>query len=1073
MASLRPPLNSPKASSFFSQLQLQQKRGYEMGGLSSAGAILLVALEILKHSSSSTALFLFATEEDAERASHAYEVFQPEGKVQIFPFWDYQPFNDALFSEGLSILKTIGKPAQVLFISLQALLQRVPSPQLLRAEKLKLKRHHPYSREEILTQLQNAGFLRTPMVGDPGEFAVRGEILDIFPFSEKHPYRLEFFGEELEEIRSFEVESQLSIEKLSELHLSLIHRKQVENDPAFYSVLDYLQPQVPFFQVDPDRILERIDFITQEMERKGFYLTVKNQWLQRPHFLLYPLAVANEKGYNFQVHPFSAESPEEATQQVHQALKEKKTVYLTYRSKIEKRKLLEWMEKEHLEEQVQLQSGILSSGFSCEEFHVLYLPYHDLFHQNLLSPPLVPRKKSVSGSSSPIQEFMDLKPGEWIVHIVHGIGKFEGVHGEYREGILQDFIYLKFADDVILKLPATSMALVQKYIQGGTKPPKLDQVGSKSFQKRMDKVRLALHDVASELMEIQALRDQHQGVAYPADTEWQEEFEEAFPYELTLDQKTALKAIKEDMESPRPMDRLLCGDVGFGKTELAIRAIFKAVLFNKQVAVLAPTSILARQHYLTMKSRMAGFPIEIAYVSKLVSPQKQKDILEKTKTGQIDILIGTHRILSADVSFKNLGFVVIDEEQRFGVVHKEKLKKIRATLEVLTLTATPIPRTLNSALMGIRDISVLTTPPRERRPIISKVLTWESSLIRKVILEEKYRGGQVFFVHNRVETIGAVTEMLRNLVPEVRFTIVHGQLPPKEIEEQMSFFLERGSDVLVCTSIIESGIDIPNANTIIINSAEHFGLAELHQLRGRVGRYIHQAYAYFIIKEHAWLTKAQKRVKVMEEFSQLGAGFKISMKDLELRGAGNLMGYEQSGHIASIGYELYCQILKETVALLKKQRQHYRIHPNIKLNISARIPESYIPDISARMTLYRKLSSLLEYHEYLQAEQECLDRYGSFPEEVLHILWITRLRIHAEFFGFLEIYEREGSFFIHYQDLQRLKKGISSQATIRYLAEQRALCCIDPQLPLKFHLDQLFFCQAVEPVLETSSSASR
>lgn len=1051
------------SKSILKQLQKDLSSSFaflEIGGLPSSSAMYFFAQILPKIHP--THLFVFSTEEEAEKALAHYSLFSPKSTtLACFPFWGTHPFEERLFSEALALLKQLEQHSVFIFCSIQSLLQQVPSPKLLQAEELILKKGDSYSREIILQKLSSAGFIRTPMVGDPGEFSVRGSIIDLYPFAEELPYRLEFFGEELEDIRVFQVEDQRSLDHLTQLQISLVHHKQIEEDDTFYSMLDYLPKEAVTVFFDPQRLQERAEFLGRDVRLRGFYLTLLNHLKSRRFVKLYPLAVAQGEGsLNFEVKKvsFAHLSPESLAQVLQKQILSSQKIHVVCRNRIESRRFQEFLNQHQLEGKIQIHHGSLSSGFDFPAFEVLYGAYFEFFPRPQLpyQPQPVTAKKARFHYQTPLNEFIDLKPGDFVVHIVHGIGQFLGVRPEYRDGVLQDFIELRFGNHVDLKLPATSMALIQKYVQVGTRAPKLDLIGSKVFQKRIEKVRSGIFDIASELLELQAQRDKHPGIVFPTDTEWQKEFEEAFPYELTPDQKDATKKIKEDMESSRPMDRLLCGDVGFGKTEVAIRAMFKAVSFNKQVAFLAPTSVLAKQHYLTLKERMADFPIEIEYVSKYLSPREQKKIVERTKQGQVDILIGTHRLLSQDVAFHDIGLLVIDEEQRFGVEHKEKLKKFRATVDILTLTATPIPRTLNMALMGIRDISVLATPPRNRHPIITRVIIWDTSFVRQVIMEELYREGQVYFVHNRVETIEEIQILLQQIVPEARFDIVHGQMEPKLTEARMTAFLEKKIDVLVCTSIIEFGLDIPNVNTLLVHHAEQFGLSDLHQLRGRVGRYDRQAYAYFIVPEHKLHGASKKRMKAIEEYSQLGAGFQLSLRDLEIRGAGNIIGYEQSGHIASIGYELYCQILKETVALLKKEPYTYRIHPDIKLQLETRIPEEYIFDSAERMNLYRKLSAVMNATEYFQLEQECLDLYGPFPTPFQNILLLTQLRVHAEEFRLAEIYERENHFLIRYLSRPQLLKALSPKATIRYPQENYALCFISEKMDIISHLKRLF-----------------
>jgi transcription-repair coupling factor (superfamily II helicase) len=593
---------------------------------------------------------------------------------------------------------------------------------------------------------------------------------------------------------------------------------------------------------------------------------------------------------------------------------------------------------------------------------------------------------------------------------VHGIARFKGLRTITKSNSdkVEEYLTLEFADRAVLHVPVSQIDLVQKYIGAGGLRPTLSKLGGKRWSKTKDKVAEAVTDLADELLRIQAARQAEPGIAYPADTAWQREFEASFIYTETEDQLAVIEDIKRDQMRERPMDRLLCGDVGYGKTELAMRAAFKVVEYGRQVAVLVPTTVLAEQHYKTFRERLADYPFTIGCLSRFRSKAQQTELVKQAKKGQIDVLIGTHRLVSKDVGFANLGLVIIDEEQRFGVEHKERLKKLRATVEVLTLSATPIPRTLHMAMLGIRDISSLATPPLDRRSIVTQVRGYEKRLIHDAIIRELNRDGQVYFVHNFVQGIETVADDIQRIVPEARILIGHGQMNVKQLEEVMTKFIRHEADVLVSTSIIEAGLDIPNVNTIFINRAERFGLADLHQLRGRVGRYKHRAYCYLLYSQDRPLTaSAAKRLKAVEEYSDLGAGFRIAMRDLEIRGAGNILGPEQSGHIAAVGYELYCQLLERAVRAATDgdagPEHGVGVSVHLEMNVAARVPRAYIRSDRARMEIYRRVAACASTEDVEQLRADLRDTFGPVPEVTQTLLDLAEIRVLAAGHGIRSI----------------------------------------------------------------------
>ncbi|HEY0009493.1 MAG TPA: transcription-repair coupling factor, partial [Tepidisphaeraceae bacterium] len=563
-------------------------------------------------------------------------------------------------------------------------------------------------------------------------------------------------------------------------------------------------------------------------------------------------------------------------------------------------------------------------------------------------------------------------------------------------------------DNATLHVPAARINLIQKYVGGFSGSPQLSKLGSGVWDKQKEKVAEAVMDMAADLIEVQAARAAEIGVAFPPDTEWQQEFEAAFPYQPTVDQVTAADDIKSDMMKPRPMDRLLCGDVGYGKTEMAMRAAFKACEAGKQVAVLVPTTVLAEQHYRSFRERMSAYPFEIESISRFRTTKESKSITKRLGEGKVDVIIGTHRLLSKDVKFTDLGLVIVDEEQRFGVTHKERLKQMRTQVDVLTMSATPIPRTLHMSMMGLRDISSLTTAPQDRRSVVTEVMAYDKNRIKLAILRELQREGQIYYVHNRVTDIVEKADEIQQMVPEARILIGHGQMGDGEMEEAMLKFIRHEADILVCTTIIESGLDIPNANTMIINNADRFGLSELHQLRGRVGRWKHRAYCYLLLPPDRPITPvAAKRMKAIEEYSHLGAGFKIAMRDLELRGAGNILGAEQSGHIATVGYEMYCQLLEEAVHQIKHQKKITRPEAHVDIGVTAILPKTFIPNDRQRLDVYRRITRCTDVETVVALQKDVTDAYGEMPRQAILLFALTELRLLAGHFGIDKIMKKE------------------------------------------------------------------
>jgi transcription-repair coupling factor (superfamily II helicase) len=657
--------------------------------------------------------------------------------------------------------------------------------------------------------------------------------------------------------------------------------------------------------------------------------------------------------------------------------------------------------------------GVLHRGFRWDT--TAYVPHAELFGRYRQRRTL---RRVATGR--PLDTFLDLNPGDLVVHVLHGIGRFQGLESIERSGRHDDYLAVEFADSAVVHVPVSQIDVIQKYIGAGRGKPKLSKLGGSAWKRAKERVTEAVTDLAAELLALQARRATEPGLAYPQDTAWQREFEDEFLYEETEDQLRALEEIKSDLTRARPMDRLLCGDVGYGKTELAIRAAFKVCEYGKQVAVLVPTTVLAEQHHQTFIERLADYPFKVDVLSRFRNKREQAEIVERARKGQVDVLIGTHRLLSGDIAFRDLGLIVIDEEQRFGVEAKERLKRLRATVEVLTLSATPIPRTLHMALLGLRDISSLQTPPLDRRAIVTQVRMWDDALVREALLRELHRDGQVYFVHNFVRDIENVANRVRSLVPEARVVVGHGQMSGPELEEVMLKFLRREADVLVSTNIIESGLDIATANTMIIHRPERFGLADLHQLRGRVGRAKNRAYCYMLLSpKHPVTENAARRLKAIEHYSELGAGFQIALRDLEIRGAGNLLGAEQSGHIEAVGYEMYCQLLEQSVRRLRQEPEHIRRTVNLDVGGQTSIPRAYVRSERQRMDVYKRLAQCATPQDIRTLHDDLRDTFGPVPPEVQGLLDLAEIRVLAAEWGVRAIVLKPPDVIFSVDDMQK------------------------------------------------------
>ncbi|WP_437186668.1 transcription-repair coupling factor [Planctomicrobium sp. SH668] len=968
----------------------------------------------------------------------------------VFPAWESLPrehsVKDAVFGARLRVLEQLESdtPPAVIITAFPALLQPVPSQQVRKEGTGFLKVGDVLNVEELLRWLVERGFERVPSIESPGEFCVHGGIVDIFPPASIDPIRMELFGDEIDSLRYFNVETQRKVQDLKAVTLTAIAAAPDEDSTSRWGDSSFLESLpakswVVFSELS-DVIEEGKRFLQRLESPRGLFgvdMTL-GRCTEQPTVSVSALSAGSfETTAHLQIESIERfTGPKtEVLLELAGVLQKDERVLIACHNQGERDRLNEIILETdpNLAQTIQLCIGTVSRGYRLVFAKQIVLSDNELF--NRVHVRHTTRKQNSRLAGRAIDSFLDLNEGDYVVHLTHGIGRFHGMQLVEKEGNLEEHLVIEFRDGVRLYVPVTLIHLVQKYVGAAKTTPKLAKVGGTSWAKSKKKVADAVSDMAADMLHLQAKRSTQVGLACPPDSKWQQEFDASFPYVETADQLRAIQESRDDLMQLRPMDRLICGDVGFGKTEVAMRAAFKVVDAGRQVAVLVPTTVLAEQHYRSFTQRMADFPLQIAVLSRFKTKSEQRKVLEKLETGNIDIVIGTHRLVSQDVHFRNLGLLVVDEEQRFGVATKEMLKHLRMNVDVLTLSATPIPRTLHMSLLGIRDISNLTTPPQDRLPIETRICRWDADLIRSAVMREFNRGGQVYFVHNRVYDIHSVADRIQAIVPEARIVIGHGQMSPEELEESMVKFVNGQADILVATTIIESGLDIPTANTMFIDQAEMYGLAELHQLRGRVGRDKHRAYCYLLVSEHKLLTgTATKRLKAIEEFSELGAGFKISMRDLEIRGAGNILGTEQSGHISVVGYELYCQLLEDSVRRLKELPPRVNPHVNIDLPVSAFLPASYIPPGRHKVDVYRKLSSVATLSELAEVADEIRDRFGPLPDEAQRFISLKELELMAYAWGIDNIRLEEDRFAVlSYQDaklIQQLIKRYGSELRV-------------------------------------------
>jgi len=1061
------PLLAPLSSlTAYQDLLLRLQEGdYTGGSLRGLGlprAVRLALLAALHHDLEKPILLL------TNRADRALSLFDelgfwlPEGTNLYFAepnpsFYEDLPWSEGTRHDRLRVLTEFSRywlPGgvapqnhSVVIAPIRAAMTRtIPRRDFLK-NALRIRLAEQRDLVETSANLVRLGYEYSNIVVRPGQFSRRGGILDAWSHSSPWPVRIEFFGPEIDTLRLFDPTTQRTTEKLDQTVLFPASEALILNQPdegelpyqpteqqiaELYrfpsSLIDFL-PKEALVLLDGEEFIEAAanDIEEESTERRANqiashalaenapvpYLTWSELADSLSQHQMLELGHTNAEGgsslsADFGPGPRFGGRLKEYQYHI-ETLENEATPWTVVSRQAARLKQL-WTEThpEVSEEDTQQHfiEGSISGGWVLKQGAV---------QQHLLSDSEIfgwsrpqPRRRPMFNAEVPETVYADLKPGDWVVHVDHGIGKFIGLHTPNIDGVQREYLSIEYKDNDVLYVPIHQADRITRYIGPESGPPSLSRLGGADWDLTKSRVRHAVVEVAQDLLELYAKRQTAEGYAFEPDNDWQKELEASFPYIETPDQLLAIQQVKADMEAKRPMDRLLCGDVGYGKTEVALRAAFKAVTNGKQVAVLVPTTVLAQQHYETFRQRLSVFPVTVEMLSRFRSNKAQDEIIRLTAEKQVDILIGTHRILSADVKFKDLGLVIIDEEQRFGVTHKEHLKKLRSEVDVLTLTATPIPRTLYMALSGVRDISNINSPPEERLPIITHVGPYDQKLVREAIVRELDRGGQVFFVHNRIHSIPAVYNHLSTLVPEARIGIGHGRLPEEQLAEVMQQFTAGQIDVLLCTSIIESGLDIPNANTLIIDRADTFGLAQLYQLRGRVGRGAQRAFAYlFRDKRRAPTPEGEERLEVLADNSQLGAGYAIAMRDLEMRGAGDLLGTRQSGYIAAVGFHLYTKLLSQAVKAMRSDSglpvepavEAPSLNINVELPLSSEIPASYIPDQELRLKLYRRIASLRSETEIAQTEIEFADRFGPIPQGVLDLLYQMKVKLRGEAAG--------------------------------------------------------------------------
>ena len=1015
--------------------EIRKNRTKENGMIQISGCVNTQKIHLLSGIGSGCGykLVVFSNEEKAKKAYEEYLLFGEEtylypARDLLFYYADIK--GKTLTNRRMEVLRAIAEKKKeepvTVITTMDAFLDGIISPDEIQKNRIHITGEDTVDLTKLEQDLTALGYERESQIEAPGQFAVRGGIIDVFPLAEEMPVRIVLWGDEIDSIRMFDAKSQRSIENISEITIYPASENCFGNN-GLVSFLKYFpENETLLFYDEPHRLQETAETveaeyteslknradagmkeegeeelrvfqtkdIISEMNRySGIGLTTLES--KCGLFKVRSVYTVQAKGVN----PYN-NSFELLTRDLKRLKRNGYRVVLLSGSRTRAKRLAEDlrdydlssfysedMQREVKPGEIMAAYGYASEGYEYPMLKFVVISESDIFGRKKK------KKKRKKYEGQRIQDFAELKPGDYVVHENHGIGVYKGIEKIEVEKIVKDYMKIVYAEGGVLYIPVAQMDLIQKYAGADEKKPRLNKLGTIQWGKTKSQVKKAVQIVAKDLVELYAVRQQSEGFVYGPDTVWQKEFEEMFPFEETDDQLQAIEDTKHDMESKKIMDRLICGDVGYGKTEIAIRAAFKAVQEGKQVVCLVPTTILAQQHYNTFVQRLKEFPVRIDLLCRFRSAAEQKKTIEDTKKGFVDILVGTHRVLSKDVVFKDLGLLIIDEEQRFGVTHKEKIKKLKENIDVLTLTATPIPRTLHMSLIGIRDMSVLEEAPNERMPIQTYVMEYNDEMVREAITRELARDGQVYYVYNRVNDIADVAGRIQSLVPDANVAFAHGQMKERELEDIMYDFINGDIDVLVSTTIIETGLDIPNANTMIIQDADRFGLSQLYQLRGRVGRSNRMAYAFLLYQRDKLLKEvAEKRLSAIREFTDLGSGIKIAMRDLEIRGAGNLLGEAQSGHMEAVGYDLYCKMLNEAVRQLKGGPEAETFTTLIDLNVDAYIPEYYIKNEYQKLDIYKRIAAIESEEELEDMTEELIDRFGDIPKKVQQLLVIASLK---------------------------------------------------------------------------------
>lgn len=1066
----------------------------------SENSLLAFSLVALLAKTKRKCFVVLPSDQEAEEFGRDLELAR--ANVVYFPSWTGAPYKSIpvrsrMFTERTSALARLAEgDFSVAVISARTLAIPVPPPEYVRSHTLHVKTGAQFEPTQISGALAELGYLRVPSVNLPGEYALRGEVLDIYVPGDSLATRIHFDFDRIEKIAQFDAATQagsqkidrLSIRPLKEVvwdqravdHLRRRGAECMAGDPRLEQLADQLLDslEIPGEELWFPLAFERAHNLLDYADAGTFAVIVAreriealSETLRKEYAAMYRMAARESlvpppqavlvnlseimSAFPAAMFCYALRGMESSGERISLGAEPPRSYFGNIRlfreelAGFAKDQYRSWIiastepQAERIrsliqDDTIQVVVGPISSGFIIPSLRVRVLAEHELFGRRKHVPRSLAKTKSAV-----IESFIDLSPGDFVVHVNYGIGKFSGIERLTVLGLERDYIQIEYAGDEKVFVPIEQANLVQRYIGSEGEAPRLDSLGSKAWENRKKRVSRAVEELAERLIRIYARRKASAGFAFPRDTEWQLEFEATFPFDETDDQLRCIDEVKKDMESPKPMDRLVCGDVGFGKTEIAMRACFKAVTAGKQVAFLAPTTILAEQHYENFLERIGEFPIRVALLSRLIDKKTQTKILKGLSDGSVDMVIGTHRILQKDIRFKDLGLLVIDEEQRFGVKDKERLKEMRAGIDCLTLTATPIPRTLHMSLLKIRDMSVLKTPPMERQPIQTFVEEYSPELVARAIRAEIERGGQIFYLHNRIETLPEVEQFIRQLVPEALVESAHGQMDPRDLESIMHRFIHGAFHVLVSTTIIENGIDIPNVNTIIIDSANNYGVSQLYQLKGRVGRSDRQAFAYLFYPDKRALSElAMKRLQIISDFTELGSGFKIAMKDLEVRGAGNLLGREQSGDIYAVGFDLYLKLLDDAVSRLSGQEEALE-EPYLELEYSGFIPNSYISVPMIKMEIYKRIASVQSQEEVDALQEELVERFGPIPEEALSLLALAEMRVLCRRLSISSLRERKGLVSVEFSKVSK----ISVEKLLRLIRQSSGSIRLSPDKP--------------------------